>query len=197
MNVSSSNILLAVSTYLEIDELIDNNSNASNYLSYYYELPYSPEYAILLDGSWGAGKTWFVKNSLESTDKKYLYVSLYGITSFEEIENSFFEQLHPVLSSKGMKITSKIFKGVLKTTIKVDLDYDDKPDASVNSTIPDIKLPEYLTNTDNFILVFDDLERCSMNVSDVMGYINHFVEHQGYKVIVLANENEIIKKDDK
>ncbi|MDE1348270.1 P-loop NTPase fold protein [Vibrio aestuarianus] len=177
--------------------MIDNNSNVSNYLSYYYELPYSPEYAVLIDGSWGAGKTWFVKNSLNKTDSKYLYVSLYGVTSFEEIENSFFEQLHPVLSSKGMKITSKIFKGVLKTAIKVDLDSDGKPESSINSTVPDIKLPEYLTNTDNFILVFDDLERCSINVSDVMGYINHFVEHQGYKVIVLANEGEILKKDEK
>jgi len=145
----------------------------------------------MLNGKWGAGKTWFIKKSLKSSGNKYLYVSLYGITSIEEIENSFFEQLHPILSSKGMKLTSKIFKGVLKATIKVDLDSDGKSDVNVGSTVPDLKLPEYLTNTDNYILVFDDLERCSMNISDVMGYINHFVEHQGYKVIVLANEDEI------
>lgn len=171
------------------------NTNVASYLSYYYQLPYSPEYAVLLKGNWGAGKTWFVKNGLKETENKYLYVSLYGITSFDEIESAFFEQLHPVLSSKGMQLTSKIFKGVLKTAIKVDLDGDGKPDTTINSTIPDIKLPEYLTNTDNYILVFDDLERCSIDVSDVMGYINHFVEHQGYKVVVLANEEEIFKVD--
>jgi hypothetical protein len=173
------------------------NANVSTYLSYYYQLPYSPEYAVLLKGNWGAGKTWFVKNGLEEAQNKYLYVSLYGITSFDEIESAFFEQLHPILSSKGMQLTSKFFKGILKTAIKIDLDGDGKTDASINSTIPDIKLPEYLTNTDNYILVFDDLERCSINISDVMGYINHFVEHQGYKVIVLANEEEIIKVDAK
>ncbi|WP_322803987.1 P-loop NTPase fold protein [Vibrio alfacsensis] len=173
------------------------NKNTSSYLSYYYNLPYSPEYSIMLNGKWGAGKTWFIKDSLKLSEKKFLYVSLYGITNFEEIENSFFEQLHPVLSSKGMKLTSKIAKGVLKATIKVDLDSDGKSDVNVGSTIPDIKLPEYLTNTDKYILVFDDLERCSMNISDVMGYINHFVEHQGYKVIVLANEDEIHSSDEK
>ena len=151
----------------------------------------------MLNGKWGAGKTWFIKKSLKLSENKFLYVSLYGITSFEEIENSFFEQLHPILSSKGMKLTSKIFKGVLKATIKVDLDSDGKSDVNVGATIPDLKLPEYLTNTDNYILVFDDLERCSMNISDVMGYINHFVEHQGYKVIVLANEDEIHSTEDK
>ncbi|WCE31901.1 P-loop NTPase fold protein [Vibrio sp. SCSIO 43137] len=177
-------------------DLEEINKNVSSYLSYYYNLPYSPEYSIMLNGKWGAGKTWFIKDSLKLSKKKFLYVSLYGITSFEEIENSFFEQLHPILSSKGMKLTSKIAKGVLKATIKVDLDSDGKSDANVGSTVPDLKLPEYLTNTDNYILVFDDLERCSMNISDVMGYINHFVEHQGYKVIVLANEDEIHSTDD-
>ncbi|MBU1393010.1 MAG: KAP family NTPase [Gammaproteobacteria bacterium] len=173
------------------------NANVSKYLSYYYQLPYSPEYAVLLKGNWGAGKTWFVKNGLKENDNKYLYVSLYGVTSFDEIANTFFEQLHPFLSSKGMQLTSKIFKGAIKAAIRVDLDGDGKPDASINSTIPEIKLPDYLTNTDNHILVFDDLERCSMDIADVMGYINHFVEHQGYKVIVLANEDEIFKVDKK
>lgn len=151
----------------------------------------------MINGKWGAGKTWFIKDSLKLSEKKFLYVSLYGITSFEEIENSFFEQLHPILSSKGMKLTSKIAKGVLKATIKVDLDSDRKPDLNVSSTVPELNIPEYLTNTDNYILVFDDLERCSMIISDVMGYINHFVEHQGYKVIVLANEDEIFSKEEK
>lgn len=151
----------------------------------------------MLNGRWGAGKTWFIKKSLKLSEKEFLYVSLYGITTFEEIENSFFEQLHPILSSKGMKLTSKIAKGVLKATIKVDLDSDGKSDVNVGSRVPDLKLPEYLTDTDDYILVFDDLERCSMNISDVMGYINHFVEHQGYKVIVLANEDEIHSADDK
>jgi len=36
-----------------------------------------------------------------------------------------------------------------------------------------------------------------MQVSDVLGYINSFVEHEGFKAIIIANEEEILKRDDK
>ena len=41
------------------------------------------------------------------------------------------------------------------------------------------------------VLVFDDLERCSMPVNDSLGFINDFVEHRGFKVVIVANEDEL------
>ncbi|MEN3753268.1 P-loop NTPase fold protein [Mangrovibacter sp. SLW1] len=131
-------------------------------------------------------------NSLAQQDGKYLYVSLYGVTSFEEIEDEFFKQLHPLLSSKSMALTGKIAKGLLKATLKIDLDGDGKADGSVSAQVPELNLPDYLTNTSGFIIVFDDLERASINLESLLGYINHYVEHQGYKVIIVANEEEIL-----
>lgn len=174
------------------------NKHVDQFLEYYYGLEVPPEYSVLIKGSWGVGKSWFIKKTLKKLKEqngKSLYVSLYGLTSFTELESLFFEQLHPVLSSKGMKLTSKILKGVLKATIKVDLDGDGKADGSVSAQIPDLNIPEYLQNTDGFVLVFDDLERCSMNIGDVLGYINQFVEHQGFKVVIVANEDEVIKQN--
>jgi len=153
----------------------------------------------MIKGAWGAGKSWFVQKALDRLKQnsgKYLYVSLYGMVCFEDIENSFFEQMHPVLSSKGMKLTAKIAKGILKATIKLDLDGDGKSETIAKIPADELKLPDYLKDTDNFVLVFDDLERCSMNISDVLGYINQFVEHQGYKVLIIANEDEILDKSD-
>ncbi|MEQ8973575.1 MAG: P-loop NTPase fold protein [Coleofasciculus sp. C1-SOL-03] len=78
-------------------------------------------FAVLLKGQWGAGKTWFIKKYYEkrkANKQKCLYVSLYGMTTFSEIEDAFFQQLHPVLSSKGMAITGNIFKEAIKTTTK-------------------------------------------------------------------------------
>lgn len=176
----------------------DINNHVDEFLDYYYGLPYSPEYAVLVKGLWGTGKTWFVKKSLDrlvGNSGRYLYISLYGVACTKDIEDMFFQQLHPVLSSKGMQIGTKIIKGFLKTTIKLDIDGDRKDDGSINSQVPDINLPEYLKNTDGFVLVFDDLERCPMDLHSILGYINHFVEHQGHKVIVIANEDEIISKD--
>jgi hypothetical protein len=175
------------------------NIHIEDFLEYYYSFDKEPGYAVLLKGNWGVGKTWFIKStlkSLESKDGKYLYVSLYGISSFEEIENEFFKQLHPLLSSKSLALTGKIAKGLLKATLKVDLDGDDKSDGSVSAQLPNIELPEYLTNTNDFVLIFDDVERSSIGIEKLLGYINHFVEHQGYKVVLLANEKEIYTQEE-
>ena len=122
------------------------NTHIETYLDYYCELSHAPGFAILLKGKWGCGKTWFInkyREKLEKQQQKCLYVSLYGMTSFSEIEDTFFQQLHPVLSSKGMAITGKILKGLLKGTLKIDLDGDTKDDGSINIQIPEINLPEY------------------------------------------------------
>jgi GTPase SAR1 family protein len=171
------------------------NLHIEQFLKYYYSFEQEPGYAVLLKGKWGTGKTWFVNQTLGSLaqqDGKYLYVSLYGVTSFEEIEDEFFKQLHPLLSSKSMALTGKIAKGLLKATLKIDLDGDGKTDGSVSAQAPELNLPDYLTNTSGFIIVFDDLERASINLESLLGYINHYVEHQGYKVIIVANEEEIL-----
>ncbi len=172
------------------------NSHIETYLDYYCGLSHAPGFAILLKGKWGCGKTWFInkyREKLEQETKKCLYVSLYGMISFSEIEDTFFQQLHPVLSSKGMAITGKILKGLLKGTLKIDLDGDAKDDGSINIQIPEINLPDYLKNTDKSILIFDDLERCQIDIGDLLGYINYFVEHQGLKVILVANEDKLLE----
>jgi hypothetical protein len=174
------------------------NSHIEDFLNYYCALKNPPEYAVMLKGKWGCGKTWFIKKyceKLKEDGQNYLYVSLYGITSYSEIENLFFQQLHPVLSSKGMALAGKILKGLIKTSIKIDLDGDNKPNASINSQVPDIDLPEHFKSADGNILLFDDLERCGIEKQAILGYINHFVEHQGFKVIIIANEDDIISKD--
>lgn len=161
------------------------------------EIP--PQYAIMLRGRWGSGKTWFIENfvkELNRHEKKELYVSLYGIKNATAIEDEFYRKLHPILSHKGMEIAGKILKGALKASLKIDIDGDGKPDATINASIPNIQIPDYLSGTESHILIFDDLERCPMEISELLGYINHFVEHQNLKVILIANEEEINKKGD-
>lgn len=163
------------------------NQHIEEFLIYYLDTDFHPDFAILLHGEWGCGKTWFIKNFrdqyLEKNDEKpkrrLLYISLYGVRSTNEIEEQIFQQLHPVLSSKSMALTGKVLKGILKTSLKIDLDNDG--------------LPDYLKKTDDCVLIFDDLERSSLPIEEILGYINSFVEHQGLKVILLANEEELLK----
>ena len=45
----------------------------------------------------------------------------------------------------------------------------------------------------NWIICFDDLERCYLSINEILGYINRLVEHNNCKVVILANEKEIGK----
>ena len=47
---------------------------------------------------------------------------------------------------------------------------------------------------DDKILCFDDLERANVDVIDILGYINNFVEHDGIKTILICNEKELATK---
>lgn len=174
------------------------NEVISQYLSYYCSLKISPGYAVLVRGLWGSGKSFLVKEFLKSNPQiEHLYISLNGVASVKEIETMLFAQLHPILASKGMRLAGKLIKGLIKTTIKVDLNKDGKEDGSIASTIPDISLPEFLQNLENKILIFDDLERCSIPIQTILGYINQFIEENELKVIIIGNELEITNSSNK
>lgn len=156
----------------------------------------APKYAVLIDGKWGAGKTHFIKNYFEQREGyEFLYISLNGVSSVKGIEDQFFEQLHPFLSSKTSRITGKILKGLLKASLKIDIDGDGSSDGSASIQLPDIKLSEELNQAGERVLVFDDLERAKLSMKEVLGYINQFVEQDGQRVIVIGNEDSLDNKD--
>ncbi|MGY6624933.1 P-loop NTPase fold protein [Acinetobacter johnsonii] len=174
------------------------NKHIEEYLDYYFDGKKKFEYAVLLNGAWGSGKTWFVKKYIEkqiSKDKKVAYISLNGISKTSEIDEAIFKCIHPVLGSKQAKLAGQIFKGTLKATLRIDLDGDSKPDANLGISAPDIKLPDYLKIDDKFILIFDDLERCELKIEEMLGYINYFVEQENIKVLVVSNDTEIKESD--
>lgn len=171
------------------------NASAKAYLREYCSPERTRDFAVLLDGPWGSGKTYFIKRFLEA-HPKHLYVSLYGMTDVRQITEEFYRQLHPILSSKGMRVLGTLGKAALKGTLRLDFDGDGKDDGTVSVGLPDIDLVSGLSDPRERLLVFDDLERCSMKISVVLGYINAFVEHDGLKAIIIANEPEIISRKD-
>jgi|688.fasta_scaffold92038_2 hypothetical protein len=176
------------------------NEHIHAFLVYYCDIVGSPEYAVLIKGPWGSGKSRFIMdflNELEGKGKKSLYVSLYGVNSIHDIENQFFSQLHPVLASKGAKMVGKLFKGIIRASIKVDLDGDGSSDGDITISAPNESFLKEMQSPDGRVLVFDDVERCSLPIAVILGYINYFVEHSGLKVILVANEQEILAQNGK
>lgn len=183
------------------------NQHVSDYLDQYIDKIAKPEFAVLLKGKWGVGKTWFIEeyfserlrnasgDYIETEDKEkknYLYVSLYGIKTTAAIDDELFKQIHPILGSKGMQLAASVLKSTLKFSMNLDLDRDGKSDGSISLGMPS---NEWLLSTtkraSKLVIVFDDLERSSMDLGELLGYINKFVEHAGGKVILLANQEDI------
>ena len=176
----------------------DMNKHVKEYIEYYCKLKTSPEYALLLKGAWGCGKTFLVEETIKTLEKeeyKFLFVSLYGISTIDDIETKFFQILNPVLSSKPVVLAGKFAKGLLKGALRIDIDGDGKSDGNLQVGTPDINLNDYLTDTSNCILIFDDVERCNIELTQLLGYINYFVEKSGYKAILIADEDKIAPKD--
>ncbi|MCQ4835733.1 KAP family NTPase [[Clostridium] symbiosum] len=173
-------------------------------ISYVDEDLYS--YAVLIDGEWGCGKTYFIKEYLcdkledhekskakigEYKEKRIVYLSLYGVKSVDEVSKQIL--LESYLSKtgkikgflkKGTEVTGKMLP-VLFDIIKakgLELDVDNVSNAVGG-----------LLSVKDSILIFDDLERCDCPINEILGYINTFVEHNGMKVILIANQKEIGK----
>lgn len=160
-------------------------------------------YAIMIDGEWGSGKTYFVREKLEKKLKKlweetkreikFIYVSSYGVKSTNELDSKIYEKI--ILEFLPEKFKSKyqdIERG-LGSLYEIIKEFKKLPNIPKNSIRNLIEILQK-RNSKNYILIFDDIERCEMPITELLGYINEFVEHKSMKTIIIANEKEILKK---
>jgi len=188
-------------TKTNADQMAAEQNNAvRDYLNYYIDLKTPPKFAVLLTGKWGSGKSWFMNDVLKQrygennkVGEDYLLVSLYGMTNFADIENEFFSQMHPLLSSKGAKFAGKLVKGLLKVSVNFDANHDGKSDGSVSGGVPAESFFGSSKPGKERPIIFDDVERCSIPVPVLLGYINQLVEQGDMRVILVANEEEMLK----
>lgn len=184
------------------------NKHITENISYYLSLE-QPEYAILISGKWGSGKTYFIddfiNNNIDpnSSDErnKFIKISLFGLKEVSGIDEQIFQNLHPVLASKYARFTGNLLKSAFKFGIKIDFDGDEKKDGSLSTRLDKFNPLEFLTDKSKkdkkIVFIFDDLERTEINIKEVLGYINYLVEQASFKVILVANEEKLIKKDSK
>lgn len=174
------------------------NQHILSYLDFYVGLTEPPGYAVMIGGAWGSGKSWLIRQHVTSDPgRKYLYVSLYGAKTADEVAERIFAARHPILASKGAVIAGRVLKGLLKVTTTIDIDGDKKGDLQVRSEVPDVmdtvrKNPSYAHGT----LIFDDIERCLVKGNELWGFINQLVEHEGAKVILLSCETKMDAQED-
>ena len=171
---------------------LDDNKLINILLDYVKDNTYKQ--AVLIDGEWGSGKTFFIKEKLipelkrNYSEYSILYISLYGLDSCSQLMNEIYEAQYSniirknlgdskgELLEKGLNIAGKLITTGLKY---FNIDPKDLPSIS---DIKDIK---------DIIIIFDDLERCNIDVNQLLGFINNLVEHNDIQVIIVANQAEI------
>jgi len=158
------------------------------------------DYAIMINGEWGNGKTYFwnnkVKNKIESlkiNGKKYttIYMSLYGISNLEEISKKIFIETTQLMDKNMKKYMNSTGQSTIPEYAKTGLDMANLFGVTQNGDKMDYGK---FFSTDDKILCFDDLERANVDVIDILGYINNFVEHDHIKTIIICNEKELATK---
>lgn len=137
-----------------------------------------PVGALLLTGEWGCGKTYLVENNLKESLREthvIIRISLFGISSIEE--------LHMTIKSKWISEKGGLFGRAIdasKLGNKLKGITDLIPNIVIKEaagTLLSINPMDYI-NVENSIdkkrvvLVFDDLERNELSISEKLGVIN-------------------------
>uniref|UniRef100_UPI00404A35AD hypothetical protein n=1 Tax=Fulvivirga sp. TaxID=1931237 RepID=UPI00404A35AD len=157
-------------------------------------------HSVLLKGSWGSGKTFHLRHelapkieeietlSIPKKTYKVIMVSLYGVSTVDEILYQVFTSIFPLLKDKKVKIAMGLAKSLARVFLqtnsfgKID---DYLGDQSTDSST--------FLKLDELLICLDDLERkaSSLDYKTLIGFVNDLVENKGGKVLIIANDDKI------
>lgn len=188
---TSRNIKVVATTNLELKQV-------QRMINSYLDM--DTNYALLLNGKRGTGKTHFVKNRLldqiratkadENDAKHYIpiYISLYGLKSIDEIYSQLSMSLTPHLKEDTVSSDSYLAKILLRGMLNITRA------GNIDDYLKDFqKTRKNNISISNFVMIFDDLDRISkeLTIDELIGFINTMVEHENNKVIIVADEVEV------
>ena len=197
-----------------------NTNELTDYIKNYLENDKTRR-AIMLTGEWGCGKSYYIQNiltnELNKNKQDVAVVSLYGVKTVAELNKSIYLELRTkkVLKTSFAKLkrkrcfkNSKFYKWfnkhgkevtnatvlVGKTIIKGVASFFNVP---VEFSNKDFERLFSSINLEGKLIVLEDLERSGIDIIEIMGYVNNLVEQDGVKVLLVANESEMIKYEDR
>ena len=141
---------------------------------------------MAIKGKWGAGKTYLVTEVLQKTQDDYAYVSLFGISTIEDLQEAIFVQL---ISNRTSKDSSKSWRDVAKGLFENT--------GSLGQWAKTGMKVWMAQDFERTTIVVDDLERRGDNLrlQDVLGYCFNLKEQEKWKVIFVLNEAQLKAED--
>ena len=149
--------------------------------------------AIMLTGEWGSGKTYYVEKILApflQKEKKNgcIVISLYGLETLSDISKSIYMELRMKALDKDSEVlaTGKLIAKTIAKGAAGIFGID------MNMSEDDLQKMYSSVDLSKKLLVFEDVERSNIEITKLLGYVNNLVERDGVKVLLVANENEIL-----
>ncbi|HEF2146529.1 TPA: hypothetical protein R8X55_000471 [Campylobacter coli] len=142
---------------------------------------------LAINGAWGIGKTYLwkqVENKLSeiNTDKKVVYIDLFGKESYKQILEEIVFKLYGTYNSfakKASNAASNLIKKASCEFVKIE------PDAIFSFA----KKEDF----NNIIVCFDNIERRSDNLSlkEILGLVNLLKEDKECNVVMIFHKEEL------
>lgn len=169
------------------------NYNELNVFIERYAKQYKTQTAVLLTGEWGSGKSYYINNELRPYLKekkiKCVVVSLFGVDNIADLSKQIYLNLRaPSLLKKSetREVLSIVGRNIINNTLFFN---------GINIGISDNDLKKLYESVDikDVLIVMEDVERSAIDIIKLLGFVNGLVEYDGAKVLLVANETEILK----
>lgn len=155
--------------------------------------------AIVLQGRWGVGKTYFWRHKMvpalptKPRSNRYSYVSLFGINSLQELKMALavateeFDQERRDEQRRAHKLLGWFWRGRAWLSDILQL----VPNFGAGLAKLHDKLSFYLLR--DRIICFDDIERHSLglNIKDFLGLVTYLVDQRNCQVVVILNSGQL------
>lgn len=143
---------------------------------------------VLINGEWGIGKSFFLKNY--SKEKKYIYLSMFGLENLQDLKLSFYYKL-----SKFNTFTYKVkkfFSGLGFNIFGFGITFP-QLETDLNNALKKI-----ISKKKKLTIIIDDFERHSdsLTISDILGFISFLNSYECINVIVVAAESKILSNSE-
>lgn len=180
------------------EKILPSREIIANSIDYYLE---NNVQSILIDGEWGSGKTFFIKDFLKKRKEKYIPIWIKS-TLFEsknEIKKYVFEELKCILE-KNRILVSPINDIMKKFEIIGQNSFINfsKCYSSIEEDFKAIKDSVSEIKEKKIIIIIDDLERISNKelAKDILSLISEIEENIDIKIFVLSSLKEFLKEKD-
>lgn len=153
------------------------------------------DYAIAINGEWGSGKTLFwnstIKNIVIDNHNNPVYISLSSIGSISELRTLLFSSVAVGVTKEKHKLKLLLlnFLQIVGRWISSESSYK----LSFITPALDVLTSLYAASVklDKHVICIDDLERCTVSMVQVFGFLSELIEQRGAKVIILMDEKHV------